>query len=159
MTTSRRVITLLAVTSAAFMLYTWGNLDGRAGRGSQIVATSIAAVSLPEASPVKARDRDFYVPNSEDIRPNEMRLIACGTGMPTSRPKQAASCWLLELGNGDKFLFDIGTGSAERLAALQIPYNFLDKLFLSHLHIAGYPSPGTGPGRRGAQYPHGALLL
>jgi ribonuclease Z len=63
-----------------------------------------------------------------------MRLIACGTGMPTARPKQAASCWLLELGNGDKFIFDIGTGSAERIAALQIPYNYLDKVFLSHLH-------------------------
>jgi len=85
-------------------------------------------------SPVKARSRDFYAPNSEDLRPDEMRLIACGTGMPTARPKQAASCWLLELGNGDKFLFDVGTGSAERIAALQIPYNYIDKVFLSHLH-------------------------
>ena len=85
-------------------------------------------------SPVKARDRDFYAPNSENLGPNEMRLIACGTGMPTARPKQAASCWLLELGNGDKFIFDIGTGSNERIAALQIPYNYLDKVFLSHLH-------------------------
>jgi ribonuclease Z len=85
-------------------------------------------------SPVKARARDFYAPNTEDLGPDEMRLIACGTGMPTARPKQAASCWLLELGNGDKFIFDIGTGSAERIAALQIPYNYLDKVFLSHLH-------------------------
>jgi ribonuclease Z len=83
---------------------------------------------------VKARDRDFYTPNSEDLGPDEMRLIACGTGMPTARPKQAASCWLLELGNGDKFIFDVGTGSGERIAAMQIPYNFLDKVFLSHLH-------------------------
>lgn len=85
-------------------------------------------------SPVKARARDFYAPNTEDLGPDEMRLIACGTGMPTARPKQAASCWLLELGNGDKFIFDIGTGSAERVSALQIPYNYLDKVFLSHLH-------------------------
>jgi ribonuclease Z len=85
-------------------------------------------------SPVKARARDFYTPNSEDLGPDEMRLVACGTGMPTARPKQAASCWLLELGNGDKFIFDIGTGSAERISALQIPYNYLDKLFISHLH-------------------------
>ena len=85
-------------------------------------------------SPVKARSRDFYTPNSEDLGPDEMRLVACGTGMPTARPKQAASCWLLELGNGDKFIFDIGTGSAERVAALQIPYNYLDKVFISHLH-------------------------
>ena len=90
--------------------------------------------SKPMMSPVKARARDFYTPNSEDLAPDEMRLIACGTGMPTSRPKQAASCWVLELGNGDKFIFDAGTGSAERIAALQIPYNFLDKVFLSHLH-------------------------
>jgi ribonuclease Z len=41
---------------------------------------------------------------------------------------------LLELGNGDKFIFDIGTGSAERISAMQIPYNYLDKLFISHLH-------------------------
>ena len=54
-------------------------------------------------SPVRSRARDFYAPNSEDLGPDEMRLIACGTGMPTARPKQAASCWLLELGNGDKF--------------------------------------------------------
>jgi ribonuclease Z len=54
--------------------------------------------------------------------------------MPTARPSQAAACFLVELGNGDKFLFDIGTGSAERIAALGIPYNFLDKVFLGHLH-------------------------
>jgi ribonuclease Z len=83
---------------------------------------------------VKAHARDFYSPNSEDLRPDEIRLVACGTGMPTARPKQAASCWLFELGNGEKFLFDVGTGSSERIAALQIPYNFIDKVFLSHLH-------------------------
>ena len=87
-----------------------------------------------EFSPVKARARDFYTPNSEDLGPDEMRLLACGTGMPTARPKQAASCWLLELGNGDKFIFDVGTGSAERISAFQIPYNYLDKVFISHLH-------------------------
>ena len=34
----------------------------------------------------------------------------------------------------DKFIFDIGTGSAERISAFQIPYNYLDKVFISHLH-------------------------
>jgi ribonuclease Z len=87
-----------------------------------------------KVSPVKPRARDFYVPNSEALGANEMRIVACGTGMPTARPKQAASCWLVELGNGDKFIFDLGTGSAERISAQQIPYNYLDKVFLSHLH-------------------------
>jgi len=101
---------------------------------SSPISEALAANSEPLVSPVNARDRDFYAPNSETLAPDEMRLIACGTGMPTARPKQAASCWLLELGNGDKFIFDTGTGSAERIAALQIPYNFLDKVFLSYLH-------------------------
>ena len=88
----------------------------------------------PMISPVEARERDFYAPNSETLVPDEMRVIACGTGMPTPRPAQAAACFLVELGNGDKFLFDIGDGSVERLFGLQIPMAFLDKVFIGHLH-------------------------
>jgi ribonuclease Z len=94
----------------------------------------VGASSTDEISPVKARDRDVYLPNSEDLGPEEMRVIACGTGMPTQRLAQAAACFLVELGNGDKFIFDIGEGSAERLAALEIPYDWLDKVFIGHLH-------------------------
>jgi ribonuclease Z len=90
--------------------------------------------SKPLISPTEARERDFYAPNSETLAPDEMRVIACGTGMPTPRPAQAAACFLVELGNGDKFLFDIGDGSVERLFALQIPTAFLDKVFIGHLH-------------------------
>jgi len=79
-------------------------------------------------------DRDVYYPGTEALAPDEMRVTACGTGMPNARPKQAAACWLVELGNGDKFLFDIGTGSAERISALKIPYNYLNKVFIGHLH-------------------------
>ena len=88
----------------------------------------------PMVSPVDPRERDFYTPNSEALAPDEIRIIACGTGMPTPRPAQAAACFLMELGNGDKFIFDIGAGSTERLFALQIPTAFLDKIFIGHLH-------------------------
>jgi len=131
MTTTKRVIIVACMAFLGVMLYLWGNWDGRNGRESALSKVSESHAGL---SPVKKRARDFYTPNSEDLRPDEMRLIACGTGMPTARPKQAASCWLLELGNGDKFIFDVGTGSNERIAAMQIPYNYLDKVFLSHLH-------------------------
>ncbi len=89
-------------------------------------------------SPTEARERDTYYPNSESLKPDEMRVIACGTGMPTTRAAQAAACFLVELGNGDKFLFDIGSGAAERISSLQIPYNFLDKVFVGHLHTAHF---------------------
>ena len=94
----------------------------------------------PKISPVLARERDVYYPNSEDIQPDEMRVTACGTGMPTTRAAQAAACFLVELGNGDKFIFDIGTGSAERLSSLQIPYDYLDKVFIGHLHADHFGS-------------------
>ncbi len=91
----------------------------------------------PDASATRANpasERDAYFPGTEDLGPDEMRIIACGTGMPTARPKQAATCFLVELGNGDKFLFDLGTGSAERVSALRIPWDYLNKAFISHLH-------------------------
>lgn len=94
------------------------------------------AQETAEVSPTMVRDRprDVYYPNTEDLAEDEMRVIACGTGMPTTRAAQAAACFLVELGNGDKFLFDIGSGSAERISSLQIPYNYLDKVFIGHLH-------------------------
>ncbi len=94
----------------------------------------VAASSKQKISPVDARPREVYFPNSERLAPDEMRVIACGTGMPTTRAAQAAACFLVELGNGDKFLFDIGSGSAERISSLQIPYDYLDKVFIGHLH-------------------------
>lgn len=100
-----------------------------------IAFTSPTHVVAQEVSPTKAsQERDTYYPNTEDLASDEMRVIACGTGMPTTRAAQAAACFLVELGNGDKFLFDVGAGSAERISSLQIPYDFLDKVFISHLH-------------------------
>ncbi|MGI9530088.1 guanitoxin biosynthesis MBL fold metallo-hydrolase GntH [Lutimonas sp.] len=90
---------------------------------SEVSATSEADVN-----------REWYFPNTEELAADEMRVIACGTGMPTTRAAQAAACFLVELGNGDKFLFDIGSGSAERISSLQIPYDYLNKVFIGHLH-------------------------
>jgi ribonuclease Z len=81
-----------------------------------------------------APDRYVYYPGTEELGKDEIRLIALGTGMPAARRGQAATCWLVELGNGDKFLFDIGTGSNANMAALMIPFDFLTKVFLTHLH-------------------------
>jgi ribonuclease Z len=100
--------------------------------GSGLMLGLVAATH----SPTKALpERDVYYAGSEDIAPDEMRVVALGTGMPSPRPKQAAACWLVELGNGDKFLFDLGAGCHERLAAQKIPYDYLDKVFIGHLHV------------------------
>jgi len=95
---------------------------------------SLAASDILKTPTGTVLDRDVYYPGTEELGHDEMRVIACGTGMPNARPKQAASCWLVELGNGDKFIFDIGLGSTERIAAMKIPYDYLDKVFIGHLH-------------------------
>ncbi|NNJ97934.1 MAG: MBL fold metallo-hydrolase [Gammaproteobacteria bacterium] len=142
MTTSKRMLVVASVVFMAMALYQWGHIDGREGKTSSFIEASFAAENPPKLSPVQARDRDYYAPNSEDLGPDEMRVIACGTGMPTTRAAQAAACFLVELGNGDKFIFDIGTGSAERLSSLQIPYDYLDKVFIGHLHADHFGSLG-----------------
>jgi ribonuclease Z len=102
------------------------------------VCTACVVLTAATRSPVKGipqAELDVYYPGTEDLAPDEMRVVALGTGMPSVRPKQAAACWLVELGNGDKFLFDIGSGCHERLAAQKIPYDYLDKVFIGHLHV------------------------
>ncbi|MEE8294509.1 MAG: MBL fold metallo-hydrolase, partial [Sphingomonadales bacterium] len=75
-----------------------------------------------------------YFPGTEKIASDEMRVTALGTGMPTQTPSNYAAAFLVELGNGDSFLFDLGTGSTDNLAALEADYSKLDKVFASHLH-------------------------
>ncbi len=119
-----------------FLLILFGALAGYliAQGGANFETPALAQAS--GFSPVKPlADRDTYYPGTEALAPDEMRIVACGTGMPSVRPKQAAACFLVELGNGDKFLFDIGSGSHERIAAQKIPYDYLDKVFIGHLHV------------------------
>lgn len=101
-------------------------------------------------------NRDVYFPGTEVLGEDEMRVTACGTGMPTVRPKQAAACFLVELGNGDKFLFDIGAQSMSRISAMKIPYDYLDKVFVGHLHLdhmADLPSLWIGGLKANRTYP------
>ncbi|MGY8768979.1 MAG: guanitoxin biosynthesis MBL fold metallo-hydrolase GntH [Pirellulales bacterium] len=93
-----------------------------------------AEISKP--SPVKpVANRGVYYPGTEELKPDEMRVICLGSGMPMPRLKQAAASFLIELGNGDKFIFDLGTGAMHRLYAFGIQLDYIDKVFLTHLHM------------------------
>lgn len=93
------------------------------------------AGSPGEWSPTKPYpSQEVYYPGTEELRPDEMRVIACGSGMPMPRSKQAAACFLIELGNGEKLIFDLGTGSFTTLYSLGIPLDYMTKIFLSHQH-------------------------
>ncbi len=47
-----------------------------------------------------------YFPGTEKLGAEEMRITALGTGMPNQSPSNVAACFLVELGNGEAFLFE-----------------------------------------------------
>ena len=95
-----------------------------------------ATLLLLAASAVSAEERvDAWYPQTEEVGPDEMFIVALGTGMPTPITRaQKSSAWYVELGNGDIFLFDVGSGSSENLFALRPDFARVDKAFVSHLH-------------------------
>jgi ribonuclease Z len=102
--------------------------------GGLLPGAAHAAGGVVESRTGVAPDRYVYYPGTEELAPGEVRVIACGTGMPDQRRGQASACFLFEFGNGEKFIFDIGTGSMRNINSLMIPAEYLTKIFISHLH-------------------------
>ena len=101
-------------------------------------ALALASGEAPlvnQAAAQEAPKAAAWYPRTEKVGPDEMFIVALGTGMPTPITQaQKSSAWYVELGNGDIFLFDIGTGSVENLFALRPELHRVDKVFVSHLH-------------------------
>ncbi len=95
--------------------------------------------NMPTGRTASAIDDDqwpaSYFPNTELLGADEMRITALGTGMPNQTRRAVSISYLVELGNGDKFLFDIGMGSMANLFSLRPDFSKLDKVFASHLHV------------------------
>ena len=115
-------------------IYVAGWLGGSAGHDLRLLHEVQAAGGKVTDPTGTAPDRYVYYPGTERLAEDEIRMFVCGSGMPAARHGQAATCFLVETGNGDKFLFDLGTGSMANVAGLMIPYDYLDKIFLTHLH-------------------------
>ena len=130
-------VAALALVGAG-VVYLIGYLDGRNGAepvmGGQAQATEAVAVGAGWSPTGVYPDHEVYFPGTEALDPDEIRIIACGSGMPMPRAKQAAACFLIELGNGDKLIFDLGTGSFTTLYALGMPLDYMTKIFITHQH-------------------------
>ena len=126
---TRKWVLVLAVMA----LGAWAVLNPQNAE-RRIIPTAEAAGGVVKSPTGTAPDRYVYYPGTEELAEDEIRVTACGTGLPAARRSQAATCFLIEAGNGEKFLFDIGTGSMANIASMMIPYQYLDKVFLSHLH-------------------------
>ncbi len=111
-------LSLFTVAAVAAVIGCMVGQGRRTGEGAQAEAGS------PEQAIPSKKATGFqkgaYFPNTEKLAPDEMRVIALGTGLPTPLTKaQKSSSFMVELGNGEIFLFDCGTGSVENLFAIQ----------------------------------------
>jgi ribonuclease Z len=85
-------------------------------RQMALVSTAQAAGGKVTDPKGVAPDRYAYYPGTEALKADEIRVIACGTGMPSARRGQAATCFLVETGNGDKFMTPCGPADGQRVA-------------------------------------------
>ena len=147
----KRKLTIIGICFVAVAsltaVYTVGWLKGQAGQGPAFVKEAqaqpkgkmpkdniIDGLLYPEGyTPVPIKNGAYprvYTPNTELLGPNEMRVTALGTGMPNViLERQKASGWYVELGNGEKFLFDLGSGTMENLSRLRPDWSKVDLLF------------------------------
>ncbi|MEM7024967.1 MAG: guanitoxin biosynthesis MBL fold metallo-hydrolase GntH [Pseudomonadota bacterium] len=140
----RRFIPVLAAAGivggwlASQMDSAFGTIDG-VPRFFGVAQAQEAQVNVPLGrEPVAIVDGQYpasYFPNTELLGADEMRITALGTGMPNQTRAAVSISYLVELGNGDSFLFDIGMGAMANLFSLRPDFSKLDKVFASHLHI------------------------
>ncbi|MDH3770018.1 MAG: hypothetical protein OET79_03390, partial [Nitrospirota bacterium] len=112
---------VMSVTLVITLTYIAGWLSGQAGQAFNPISEAQAAGGKVKDPAGVAPDRYVYYPGTEALADDEIRVIACGTGMPSARISQASACFVMELGNGDKFIFDLGSGSMRNINSLMIP--------------------------------------
>jgi len=137
----RRISAGLAALVAALLL----GLHVAPGEGARIALLPAAEAqgAVPDSPPrgrtpvaiVGGEYPASYFPNTEILGVDEMRITALGTGMPNQTKRAVAISYLVELGNGEKFLFDIGSGAMGNLFSLRPDFSKIDKVFASHLHV------------------------
>jgi ribonuclease Z len=84
----------------------------------------------------------------------EIKVTLLGTGAPPPVINRFGPSTLVEAG-GQKFLFDAGRGALQRLTQINVPWQAVDGVFLTHLHsdhVVGFPDLWltgwlVGPGR------------
>jgi ribonuclease Z len=83
---------------------------------------------------VEHKDRAQHFLPGEELVSDELRVTLLGTGTPYPRRGQASAGLLVEAGD-EKLLLDCGPGSPANLAALEVPLELIDKVFITHHHM------------------------
>jgi len=79
---------------------------------------------------------EHFIPGNETLGVDEMRVTIIGSGTPAPiRASQGTSCVLVQLGNDDAFIFDIGSGTVGNIFSMGMHPAELDKVFITHFHL------------------------
>ncbi len=105
---------------------TAGNPEGRWTEGETMVP-HVAPASHFQATMI-------YYPGTEELQSDEVRVIFMGSTYYPNESQSGMSIFV-ELGNGNRFVFDLGIGSLRNYNALSIPFNTINHVFFTHLHM------------------------
>ena len=113
--------------------------DGISARGPYRTAPR-SGLTIPDyyTPTPSVKNPTTFFPGAEDLGRDEMRITFAGSCPFPPRRDQAATCILLEFGNGERLIFDLGPGSLRNLIALQVPVADINDIFVSHLHVDHY---------------------
>jgi ribonuclease Z len=84
------------------------------------------------------KNNNTFFPQTEELGADEMRISFVGSCPFPPMLEQAATCIMIELGNGDRLFFDFGPGCLRNIIALQVPVPLVNDIFLTHLHVDHY---------------------
>jgi ribonuclease Z len=111
-------------------------------RGSAVLAAAAAAgafgaggvLGAPPARASSGAGKGLppFVPGTP-LEPDQMRISFMGTSFLPRIAQQCNSVYV-ELGNGDSFVFDFGSGVSSKYVAMGVPYSRMTRVFLTHLH-------------------------
>jgi len=90
---------------------------------------------VPHVAPAKHfKTTMLYYPGTEELRPDEIRVIFMGSTYYPNQSQSGMSIFV-ELGNGENFVFDLGIGSLRNYNSFSIPFNTINHIFFTHLHM------------------------
>jgi ribonuclease Z len=105
---------------------TAGNPDGKWVEGETMV---------PHVAPARHHKASLlYFPGTEELQDDEVRVIFMGSTYYPSQTQSGMSI-LIQLGNGENFVFDLGIGSLRNYNTMRIPFNTINHVFFTHLHM------------------------
>jgi len=141
---SNRIACVTPTTAEKLVERGWGTLldidqvmEDTSDEKSIIPVVSGGTLPITETPIIGNPDKEYpknYVPGTEELAEDEIRLTFLGTGMPFPTKSQAAAGVLMQFGNGDILMLDVGSGTVANFNSMKISPADLRKFFISHLH-------------------------